>query len=228
MAVATIAVILEPPKIKSVTVSIVSPPICHEMMELDARIFRMLSFKPAFSLSSFCFHQKALWFFTFCHKIGVICISEVIDISPSNLDSSLCFIQPGIFHRDKVIQWYGRHWKHWCLWGFRLTSAIILSNQDISRDAQSLYSNSNVIGTVTKTNAAISPHLPTYSRNSNLHLFKVYMHYYISTSILAQPWLFWSFGISHYNQSSIFKSKSTCVHISRKLKARHQFPTVYT
>ena len=82
------AVILEPPKIKSVTVSIVSPPICHEMMELDARIFRMLSFKPAFSLSSFRFHQKALWFFTFCHKIGVICISEVIDISPSNLDSS--------------------------------------------------------------------------------------------------------------------------------------------
>ena len=27
-----------------------------------------------------------------------ICISEVIDISPSNLDSSLCFIQPGISH----------------------------------------------------------------------------------------------------------------------------------
>ena len=36
--------------------------------------------------------------FTFCHKGGVICISEVIDISPSNLDSSLCFIQPGILH----------------------------------------------------------------------------------------------------------------------------------
>ena len=32
------AVILEPPKIKSVTVSIVSPSICHEMMELDAMI----------------------------------------------------------------------------------------------------------------------------------------------------------------------------------------------
>ena len=27
---------------------------------------------------------------------GVICMSEVIDISPGNLDSSLCFIQPGI------------------------------------------------------------------------------------------------------------------------------------
>ena len=32
------AVILEPKKIKSVTVSIVSPSICHEMMELDAMI----------------------------------------------------------------------------------------------------------------------------------------------------------------------------------------------
>ena len=27
---------------------------------------------------------------------GVICISEVIDISPSNLDSGLCFFQPSV------------------------------------------------------------------------------------------------------------------------------------
>ena len=33
------AVILEPPKIKSLTVSIVSASICHEMMGLDAMIF---------------------------------------------------------------------------------------------------------------------------------------------------------------------------------------------
>ena len=33
------AVILEPKKIKSVTVFIVSPSICHEMMELDVMIF---------------------------------------------------------------------------------------------------------------------------------------------------------------------------------------------
>ena len=32
------AVILEPPKIKSDTVSTVSPSICHEVMELDAMI----------------------------------------------------------------------------------------------------------------------------------------------------------------------------------------------
>ena len=30
--------------------------------------------------------------FTFCHKGGVICISEVIDTSPDSLDSSLCLI----------------------------------------------------------------------------------------------------------------------------------------
>ena len=47
------AVILEPPKIKSDTVSIASPSICHEEMGPDAMIlvFRMLSFKPTFSLS---------------------------------------------------------------------------------------------------------------------------------------------------------------------------------
>ena len=33
------AVILEPPQIKSVTVSIVSPSICHQVMGLDALIF---------------------------------------------------------------------------------------------------------------------------------------------------------------------------------------------
>ena len=43
-------VILEPPKIKFPTVSIISPFICHEVMGPDATIFIfwMLSFKPAF------------------------------------------------------------------------------------------------------------------------------------------------------------------------------------
>ena len=48
-------VILEPKKIKSVTVSTLSPYLCHEMMGLDAMIlgFWMLNLKPAFPLSSF-------------------------------------------------------------------------------------------------------------------------------------------------------------------------------
>ena len=55
MAAVPFTVILESKKIKSVTVSIVSPSICHEVMRLDAMIlvFLMLSFKPTFSLSSY-------------------------------------------------------------------------------------------------------------------------------------------------------------------------------
>ena len=35
---------------------------------------------------------------------GVICISEIVDISTGNLDSSLCFIQPGVSH-DVLCIW---------------------------------------------------------------------------------------------------------------------------
>ena len=54
------AVILEPPKIKSDTVSTVSPSISHEMMGPDAMVLVswMLSFKPTFSLSSFTFIKR--------------------------------------------------------------------------------------------------------------------------------------------------------------------------
>ena len=53
-------VILEPTKIKSATVSTVSPSICYEVMWQDAMIlvFWMLSFKPTFSLSSFTFIKR--------------------------------------------------------------------------------------------------------------------------------------------------------------------------
>ena len=47
-----LGVILEPPKIKFLTVSTVSPSICHEVMGPDAMILAlwMLSFKPAFPI----------------------------------------------------------------------------------------------------------------------------------------------------------------------------------
>ena len=50
------------PKIKSVTVSIVSSFICDEAMEQDVMIliFGTLSFKPTFSLSSFTFIKRLL------------------------------------------------------------------------------------------------------------------------------------------------------------------------
>ena len=53
-------VILEPKKIKSVTAATVSPSICHEVMGSDDPIlvFLILSFKPAFSLSSFTLSKR--------------------------------------------------------------------------------------------------------------------------------------------------------------------------
>ena len=94
------AVILEPMKIKSVTASTFSPSICREVMEPDAMtlVFWMLSFKPAFSLSSFT-HIYRLFSSSSLYAIesGIICIFEVVAISPGNLNFSLWFIQPGIF-----------------------------------------------------------------------------------------------------------------------------------
>ena len=98
------AVVLKPKKIKSLTVSIVSPSICHEVMGPNTMIlvFWILSFKPAFPLSSFTSINRLfnypLLSLLFCLKGGVTCISEVIDISPSSIDSCLCFIQSGISH----------------------------------------------------------------------------------------------------------------------------------
>ena len=49
-----------PPKIKFLTISFVSPSICHEVMGPGAMllVFWMLSFKPTFSLSSFTFIKR--------------------------------------------------------------------------------------------------------------------------------------------------------------------------
>ena len=56
-----------------------------------------LSFLKCWVLSQFFFHssslssKQSLVIFTFCHKGDVICMFEVIDISPGYLDSSLLF-----------------------------------------------------------------------------------------------------------------------------------------
>ena len=70
------AVILEPKKIKTVPVSIVSPSICHEVMGPDAMIFVfwMLSFKPTFSLSSFTFIKRL---FSFASPCDISVVSSV-------------------------------------------------------------------------------------------------------------------------------------------------------
>jgi len=70
------AVILKPQKIKSDTVSTVSPSISHEVMGPDAMIFVfwMLSFKPTFSLSFFHIHQEA---FQETLKIGPLIYAKI-------------------------------------------------------------------------------------------------------------------------------------------------------
>ena len=71
-----------------------------ELMGPDAVIlvFWMLNFKPTSSLSSFTLIKSLFSFSSLCPKGGVICVCEITDISPGNLDSSLCFIQPRISH----------------------------------------------------------------------------------------------------------------------------------
>ena len=88
------AVILESKKVKSVTVSIVSPSICHEVMGPDAMIlvFWTLNYKPTFSLSSFTFSKWLL-------SSSLLSAIRVVSSTYLRLlifDSSLCFIQPGI------------------------------------------------------------------------------------------------------------------------------------
>ena len=86
------AVILEPPQIKSVTVSTVSPSICHEVMGPDAMIsvFWMLSFKPNFSLFFFTFNKK-LFSYSLLSAIRVVSSAylKLLIFLPAILISSL-------------------------------------------------------------------------------------------------------------------------------------------
>ena len=57
-----------------------------------------VEFKPIFSRSSFTFIKRLFSSSSLSVMSGIICLSEVIDTSPGNHDSSLCFIQPSILH----------------------------------------------------------------------------------------------------------------------------------
>ena len=78
-----------PPKIKSDTVSTVSPSICYEVMGPNA------SFKPTFSL--FHYHQEALnsSSLSAIRVVSSACLRLLMSLG--NIDSSLCFIQSNIF-----------------------------------------------------------------------------------------------------------------------------------
>ena len=81
--------ISEPKKRKPVSASTLSPSICHEEMGQDAMIlvFLILSFKPVFSFSSFTL-IKRLFSSSLLSAIRVVS-SEVVNVSPTYLDSSL-------------------------------------------------------------------------------------------------------------------------------------------
>ena len=68
------AVILEPQKVKPVTVCLFPPSICHEVMGPDAMIlvFWMLNFKPGFSVSSFTFIKRLFSF----SSLSAICLQS--------------------------------------------------------------------------------------------------------------------------------------------------------
>ena len=131
------AMILEPPK-KACHCFLICLPWsdgtrCHDLsflnVEFEPNFFTLLfHFQEAFQP-----HQEAFQFlFTFFHKGSVICISEVINISPGNLDSSLCFIQPSI-SPDVLckLNKQGDNLQPWCtpfpIWNQSLFPCLVLT-----------------------------------------------------------------------------------------------------
>ena len=118
-----------PLKIKSLTISIVSPPICHEVMELDAMIlvFWMLSFKPAFSLSSYTFIKR---FFSSSLLSAIRIVSSaylrlliflLAILIPACTSSSLVFLM--MYSADKLNK-QGDNVQPWC-------SPFLIWNQSV-------------------------------------------------------------------------------------------------
>ena len=99
------SVILEAKKLNSVMVSVVSPSICHEVMEPVAMIlvFWMLNFKPAFSLYSF----------TFIKRLFSSSSLSAIRVMPSAYLRLLIFLLailiPALIHPARNFSWYTLH-----------------------------------------------------------------------------------------------------------------------
>ena len=93
-------VVLEPKKIKSATVSVVFPSICHEVMGPDAMIlvFWQLSFKPTFQSPLSLSSRGSLVLLPFLPLEWYHLHIWGCWYSPGNLDSNLCFIHPNILH----------------------------------------------------------------------------------------------------------------------------------
>ena len=98
-------VVLEPKKIKSVTISIIYPSICHEVIELNVLIFFfwVLSFKPTFSLSSFTFTKRL---FSFSSLSAILLVSSAY-LGYWYIPQQSWFHL--VFHPGRHFAWYTLH-----------------------------------------------------------------------------------------------------------------------
>ena len=89
------AMILEPKKRRSVTVSTFAPFVCHEVMGLDAMIlvFWMLSFQPAFTFSSFSSSSlSAIGVASFAYLRLLIFLSAILIVACNSSSPTFCMM----------------------------------------------------------------------------------------------------------------------------------------
>ena len=130
------ALILEPKKIKSVTVSIVSPLICHERMGLDTTIFIfwMFSFKPTVSFSSFTFIKRLSTYSSLSAMRVVssaylrLLIFLLVILIPAYASSSLTLHMMCSAHK---LNKQGDHIQPWCtpfpIWNQSVVPCLVLT-----------------------------------------------------------------------------------------------------
>ena len=123
------AVILEPRKMKSVAVSLVSLSICHEVMRPDVMIlvFWKLSFKPTFSLSSFTFINRLFSSYSLSIKmVSSACLRLLIFLPeiliPAWASSSLAF--PMMFSAYKLNK-QGDNIQPWCTLLYQFATSLV-------------------------------------------------------------------------------------------------------
>ena len=136
MAVVTICNDFGAPKIKSLTVSTVSPSICYQVMGPDAMIlvFWMLSFKPDFSLLSFTF-IKRLFSFSSLSALRVVSSAYLrlliflqTILIPACTSSSLAFL---MMYSAYKLNKQGDNIQPWCtpfpIWNQSVVPCLVLT-----------------------------------------------------------------------------------------------------
>ena len=98
------AVILEPIKVTSVTVSTICPSFCHEVKGPDAMIlvFWMLSLKPTFSLSSFTFIKRLFSSLLSAIRVVLSAYLRLLIFLPA-------ILIPALLHPPWHFAWYTLH-----------------------------------------------------------------------------------------------------------------------